>query len=86
MDGATTRSSEGNYQGVIPLHLDGTIAQLNIKGTDGAGAASPFPRGGPESRALYRVDNLIQQGPLKPQSRASIALEKLSDKSEPQFA
>ena len=57
-------SKPGHYFGKIPPHPDGTLVQLYVEGMDASGVTSHFPAGGPESRALYRVDNAGDRSPL----------------------
>ena len=45
----------GRCYGLVPGQADGVTVQFYIQVTDGAGASSFFPAGGPNSRALFRV-------------------------------
>jgi hypothetical protein len=59
-----TLGNDGRYAGTIPGQAAASIVQFYVEGTDGAGAASMFPSGGPNSRALYKVqDGMGGSGP-----------------------
>ncbi len=45
------------YEGALPGKAAGTIVQFYVEGVDGLGAGSTFPAAGPNSRALYEVDD-----------------------------
>ena len=45
----------GRFMGVLPGQVSGSQVQFYIQATDGAGSVAQFPRGGPASRALYKV-------------------------------
>jgi len=47
----------GRYEGGVPGQTAGAVVQFYLRGTDGLGAVSFFPAGGPESRALYKVND-----------------------------
>ena len=57
-------SAGGVYSASIPGQLAGQVVQFYVQGTDSLGAVSTFPAAGPESRALYEVDD--GQGPTRP--------------------
>ncbi|NQU26149.1 MAG: lamin tail domain-containing protein, partial [Candidatus Nealsonbacteria bacterium] len=52
--GATTGRG---FMGVIPGQAAGAVVQFYIEGKDGLGETSTFPAAGPDSRALYAVDD-----------------------------
>ena len=52
-----TEHGQGAYSATIPAHPDGTIVQFYVEGTDSRGVRSTFPALGPQSRALYTVDD-----------------------------
>ena len=59
-----TVAADGTLSGNIPGHSSSTVVQFYVEATDGLGATSTFPRTGPESRALYKVqDNQAGSGP-----------------------
>ena len=45
------------YTGTIPGFPAATIVQFYVRAVDGLGAAATFPAAGPDSRALYKVDD-----------------------------
>ncbi len=45
----------GRYSAVIPGQADGAVVQFYVQATDGLGATTFLPAGGPNSRALFRV-------------------------------
>ena len=47
----------GVYQGVIPGQSSSKVVQFYVEGTDDLGASSYFPAAGPDSRALYKVQD-----------------------------
>lgn len=48
----------GRYEGTLPGQAAaGAVVQFYITGTDGSGASSFYPALGPESRALYKVND-----------------------------
>ncbi|MEN9023346.1 MAG: lamin tail domain-containing protein [Verrucomicrobiales bacterium] len=49
--------SDGIYTAEIPGMAAATVVQLYVEGTDALGVASHFPASGPNSRALYIVDD-----------------------------
>jgi hypothetical protein len=53
--GGMTRDASGRQQGKIPGQAAAALVQFYVEARDTLGAASTFPRGGPDSRALYRV-------------------------------
>ncbi len=58
-------SGNGRYEGVIPGQGAARIVQFYVEGTDTQGASSFFPAAGPESRALYKVqDGQASEGAL----------------------
>ncbi len=52
-----TVSSDGRYEAVLPGQPAAKVVQFYVEGTDALGAASMFPAAGPDSRALYQVDD-----------------------------
>ena len=55
----------GLYAASLPGWPAGTLVQFYVSATDGLGATSFFPARGPDSRALYKVnDNLAKPGRL----------------------
>jgi len=50
-------AAAGSYQGTIPGQSAAAVVQFYLEATDGLGATSWFPATGPESRALYKVDD-----------------------------
>ena len=49
--------SDGVYSATIPGQSSGQVVQFYVEGTDSQGAVSTFPAAGPESRALYEVND-----------------------------
>ena len=49
--------ADGHGRGTLPGQQEGTVVQFWIEATDAQGAASTFPPEGPESRALYQVED-----------------------------
>ncbi|MEM7386296.1 MAG: lamin tail domain-containing protein, partial [Verrucomicrobiota bacterium] len=49
--------SDGHFSATLPGQAEGTVVQFFVEGQDQAGAISHFPEKGPESRALYMVDD-----------------------------
>ncbi len=49
--------ADGSYEGTIPGQSAAAVVQFYLEATDGLGATSWFPATGPESRALYKVDD-----------------------------
>jgi Lamin Tail Domain/Concanavalin A-like lectin/glucanases superfamily/CotH kinase protein len=47
----------GAYAAVIPGYSSGAIVQFYARAQDGPGAVSTFPAAGPDSRALYKVED-----------------------------
>ena len=54
---AMMHQGEGQYAGVIPPQEARDIVQFYVQGTDSLGGVSLFPEKGPESRALYVVQD-----------------------------
>ena len=48
---------DGQYAGAIPGQTGSSLVQFYLEGRDANGATSMFPAAGPESRALYRVQD-----------------------------
>jgi len=46
-----------SYAGSIPGYPAGTVVQFYVRALDGMGAAATFPARGPDSGALYKVDD-----------------------------
>ena len=55
----------GTYVAAIPSQSNGEIIQFYVSSTDALGATSVFPPEGPDSRALYKVDNSFNRDPLR---------------------
>ena len=49
--------TEGQYTATIPGMAAAAVVQFYVEGTDALGAVSQFPAAGPDSRALYIVDD-----------------------------
>ena len=49
--------SNGVFTGTIPGRSSGQVVQFYVEGTDALGATSTYPQAGPESRALYEVND-----------------------------
>jgi hypothetical protein len=56
-DAALSTQSGGPFTGVIPGAASGTVVQFYVQATDGLGASATFPADGPNSRALYTVND-----------------------------
>ncbi|MEO1845276.1 MAG: lamin tail domain-containing protein, partial [Akkermansiaceae bacterium] len=54
---AMSGGAGGRYQAVIPGQSAGSVVQFYVAATDGLGASSMFPARGPDSRALYKVED-----------------------------
>jgi hypothetical protein len=54
---AMTDVGGGRHEASIPGQAAGTVVQFYVEATDGLGATSMFPAAGPDSRALYKVDD-----------------------------
>ncbi len=54
---AMTGAASGKFTGTIPGQAAGAVVQFYLEGVDGAGASSLFPAGGPDSRALIKIDD-----------------------------
>ncbi len=52
-----TQLGGGRYQAAIPGNSSAAVVQFYVQGQDGLGATSTFPAAGPDSRALYQVNN-----------------------------
>jgi hypothetical protein len=52
----------GLYVGSIPGYPAGTVVQFYVRAVDGLGVAATFPARGPNSGALYKVDDGQAQG------------------------
>lgn len=52
-----TSDGSGRYSAMVPGDAAGTIYQFYVTGKDSAGATSMFPAKGPDSRALWKVDD-----------------------------
>ena len=63
-------SNDGTLSGNIPGHSSSTVVQFYVEATDGLGFSSTFPRTGPESRALYKVQD--NRAGSRPQHRLRI--------------
>ena len=47
----------GTFVGIIPGQTRATVVQFYLEGEDLLGEKSLFPSAGPDSRALYKVDD-----------------------------
>ena len=56
-DIAMTASFDGTYRGTVPGQDASSIVQFYVEGQDVLGVTSMFPAAGPDSRALYKVDD-----------------------------
>jgi hypothetical protein len=54
---AASPSGYTNYAGLIPGQPVGTLVQFFVQAADNLGVSSTFPARGPNSRALFKVDN-----------------------------
>ena len=54
---AMAPTADGGYQGTIPGQAAAAVVQFYVGADDGLGASSTFPAGGPDSRALIKVDD-----------------------------
>ncbi|MFN0128006.1 MAG: lamin tail domain-containing protein [Verrucomicrobiales bacterium] len=54
---AMASSGGGNYTGSIPGQAAGAVVQFYVRGTDGSGFHAFHPAAGPDSRALYKVND-----------------------------
>ena len=52
-----TSDGDGAYSAVIPKQASGTIVQFYLRASDQYGEIAEYPVGGPDSRALFRVDD-----------------------------
>ncbi|MCA9171247.1 MAG: lamin tail domain-containing protein, partial [Planctomycetales bacterium] len=53
-----TQQNASAYVATLPGAPAGTLIQFYVQGVDGGGASSFYPSAGPESRALYRVQEV----------------------------
>jgi hypothetical protein len=56
-DQAMTEVERGRWESELPGQAAGAIVQLYVEAEDSLGARSTFPATGPDSRALYKVDD-----------------------------
>ena len=54
---AMTLGSDGRYAATVPGQDEAKVVQFYVEGRDGQGAVSMFPAEGPDSRALYKVQD-----------------------------
>jgi len=54
---AMNHQGSGLYTAAIPGQSSGTIVQFYVAGQDGLAATSTYPAAGPDSRALYKVED-----------------------------
>lgn len=47
----------GRFEGTIPGQIASAVVQFYVEGVDGLGGVSQFPAGGPDSRALIKVND-----------------------------
>ncbi|MDG2381281.1 MAG: lamin tail domain-containing protein [Pirellulaceae bacterium] len=76
--GAEQRSLNPMYSAVIPGHSSGDIIQFYVEARDGQDAASMYPASGPESRALFQVDD--GRGPMTEIDRFRMIMMELDNK------
>lgn len=50
-------SGDGVYTGLLPALPSATVVQFYVEATDGLGDVSTYPARGPDSRALYKVND-----------------------------
>ena len=55
----------GHYSATIPAQPHRSVVQFYVQAEDRSGATSMFPAAGPDSRALYKVDNAFNLDPLR---------------------
>ncbi len=55
---------EGRFEALLPGRPAGALVQFHVEAVDGAGASAAFPAAGPDSRALYVVDDGADGGAL----------------------
>ena len=60
-----SRDAEGVFSATIPPAARRDVVQFFIQATDSRGAVSMFPAAGPDSRALYKVDDSPNLNPLR---------------------
>lgn len=56
VDMSRSASDHTLYFGTIPRQIAGAVIQIYVQGTDARNTSSTYPRGGPESCALIKVD------------------------------
>ena len=62
---AMSPQQDGGFTAAIPGQSAGRIVQFYVEGEDNRGALASFPAAGPDSRALYKVnDGQARSGPL----------------------
>ncbi len=54
---AMAHLGSGRFQGTIPAQAASALVQFYVEGTDGLGAKSTYPAAGPDSRAMYKVND-----------------------------
>jgi hypothetical protein len=59
-----TEQSDRRYAGSIPGQLASATVQFYVQATDGLGAIATYPAAGPNSRALYKVNDGVPQAPV----------------------
>ena len=57
--------ADGSFIATIPPQANRDIVQFYVSSTDTLGATSVYPPEGPDSRALYKVDNSFSRDPLR---------------------
>ena len=57
MSAAMASQGNGDYTAIIPGQAAATVVQFFVEGEDGTGGTSYFPADGPDSRALFKVDD-----------------------------
>ena len=57
-----TAGTDGLYSATIPAQPTASLVQLYLTGTDDLGTSSHFPASGPDSRAMYKVEDFQASG------------------------
>ena len=58
-------SADGSYSVQLPPQANNRRVQFYVRGTDNLGATTMFPAAGPDSRAMYKVDDTYVPDPLR---------------------
>ena len=62
---AMSMFEDGSYTVEIPAQANNRTVQFYVQGVDSLGEVTMFPAGGPDSRALYKVDDSFVRDPLR---------------------